>query len=148
LRSFAASLLAIVLVLQALPVSAQNADMAATARQWGLLGTWAVDCAKPASRSNGYLSFVTRSRGVFHDRDFGDIQESSRVLAVRATGSGRLAVTIEYKNISQTGVIEFLKGPDGRKRAMLSHDTKGNYSIKDGIVLAANRPSLWQARCR
>src|SRR6187431_204849 len=69
--------LALVLVALAAPVhAAQAQSIAETLSRWGLLGTWALDCSKPASSSNGNLSYATRRAGqVSHERDFGDRQD-------------------------------------------------------------------------
>ena len=53
-----------------------------TASEWGLLGTWRIDCSTPVSRSNGDSRYVVREGKLFLDREFGDAasRDSSLVM--------------------------------------------------------------------
>ena len=87
--------LALVLVALAAPVhAAQAQSIAETLSRWGLLGTWALDCSKPASSSNGYLSYAIRRAGqVSHERDFGDRQDVNEVQQARLVLGGALELS-------------------------------------------------------
>ncbi len=119
-----------------------------TVARWKMLGTWALECSKPPSRDNTYENFVKRGTNVFLERNGGDYKDSNRVLAASITPEGLLELRIEFKAFSQTRVNVFVKGPDGRKRAMTNHDTKGSYSVKDGKFVSSNNQTSWMTRCR
>ncbi len=119
-----------------------------TLGRWGMLGTWALDCSQPPSRSNGYLSYVAKQGGAFHEREFGDARDSSRILSARMTANGLLEVRIDYTSISQIRDISFFKAGDGRIRSMSNRIVNGEYSIKDGNFVSNGNPSPWQIRCR
>src|SRR5258708_36957976 len=64
-----------------LEVSAET--VAQTARKWGLIGPWSLDCSLPPDRNKGTVfTYVTASGGrVMHRRNFGDGTVESEVIA-------------------------------------------------------------------
>jgi hypothetical protein len=138
---------AIVAVL-ALPDGARAADVAETVRQWGLLGTWALDCGRPPARANTYETFVRRGGNVFLDRNGGDYKDSSRISSAAISPKGLLELRIEFTSLSQTRVNVLAKGTDGRKRIITNHDTKGSYTVKDGKFLSNDAQAPWLTRCK
>lgn len=40
------------------------------------------------------------------------------------------------------------QGPNGRKRTMTNHDTKGAYTVKNGKFLSNDSPTPWMTRSR
>jgi hypothetical protein len=125
--------------------------VAETASKWGLLGTWKLDCAAPASGSNVALSYVVRGGRLFHDRDGGaskQYTDSNQVASARVNPDGTLEVTIPFASLSQTRQIAFIRGADGRIRVLYNKNVDtGEYSIKGGAFTSDGRLSAWQSRC-
>ena len=129
--------------------ASQAQTVAETASKWGLLGTWRLDCSKPASRSDGDLKYVVRGGKLFHDREFGDARDSSSVMAATRKADGSIEIVVNFVSVSQTRQFSLMKGSDGRIRALSSRDVNTNqYSIKGGKFTANGNPSPWQTRCR
>ncbi len=123
--------------------------VAQTASRWGLLGSWKLDCSKPASRSNGDLQYVVRGGKLFHDREFGDARDSSSVMSATTKADGSITLVVSFVSFSQTRQFSFIKGSDGRIRAISNRNVDTNeYSIKDGKFTANGNDTPWQARCR
>jgi hypothetical protein len=119
-----------------------------TLRKWGLLGTWALDCSQPPSRQNSHLTYrATRDGRASHDRAFGDTQDANEVLASTIAADGSLTLRVRFPSLSQTREFSFIKGADGRIRAM-SNRAGGDYSVKNGKFISNGLPTPWQTRCR
>jgi hypothetical protein len=118
---------------------------------WGLLGTWALDCGQSASRQNGYLSYVIKSGGrVSHERDFGDLRDANQVLGATIHSNGSLELTVHFKMTSppQSRTFSFVKGSDGRIRAITNSRVDGTeQTIRDGRFTANGNTTPWQTRC-
>jgi len=120
-----------------------------TLRTWGLLGTWALDCTKPPSGSNGYLSYVVRSGKVAHDREFGDRRDSNDVQQARTGVGGTLDLVVHFPTLNQTRKYTMLMGSDRRIRAMSNSRIDGtDQSIRDGKFIHNGALTPWQTRCR
>jgi hypothetical protein len=121
-----------------------------TLRRWGLLGTWAIDCSKPASGSNGYLVYVADSGGkVSHNREFGDRRDTNTVEKARTGRGGALELTVNFPGLSQSRKFTLMMGADGRIRAMANSKADGTEpTIKDGKFTANGQDTPWQTRCR
>ncbi len=128
---------------------ARAATTAETLAQWGLLGTWALDCSQPASSSNGYLTYRAAGTGkVFHTRDFGSRQDSNEVVEATIGRDGMLGLVIHFPALAQTRKFVLMKGPDGRVRAMSNSTVEGaEQTIRDGRFTFNNQPTPWQVRC-
>ena len=125
------------------PLSADPLDIV---RDWNLLGTFAVNCAKPPAPDNAYASYVQRDAAVFLDRDVGSNQDSLVIVDAAALPGGTISIVIDFgKTGKRTNTLA--KDADGRIRAMANHDAKGRFSVRDGVVLSLKRPTPWQERC-
>ncbi len=73
-----------------LEVSAET--VAQTARRWGLIGPWSLDCSLPPVRNKGtVLAYVIASGGrVLHRRNFGDGTDESEVVTAEVSEDGML----------------------------------------------------------
>jgi hypothetical protein len=116
------------------------------ASAWGLLGTWAVDCGRPPSRSNAHLSYIREGQAVVHRRDFGDTMDEHAVIATRLLPDTSLEIVIDLSSLSQVRTVVFKRVGERSMRAMANRDAAGNYSIKEGR-LPDGRPSAVQFRC-
>lgn len=131
------------LIAMAAPASADVLDVV---RDWNLLGTWAMNCAKPPAPANAYASYVQRDTAVFLDRDVGSNQDSLAIVDASALPDGTISIVIDFgKTGTRTNVLA--KDGDDRIRAMANHDSKGQFSVRNGVVLALKRPTPWQERC-
>jgi hypothetical protein len=127
------------------PASAQG--VADTLERWGLLGTWAIDCTRPPSRTNVHLSYVKSGQGsVRHGRDFGKYRDSREVLAATDTLDGMIEVVAEFSLGARRW--SFRKGPDGRIRVMSNSRADGtNVTVKDGRFVMGGKATPWLRRC-
>jgi hypothetical protein len=145
IRLFAVVLLAIL----AAPEASLAQTVADTASKWGLLGTWRLDCSQSPSRSDGELKYVVRGGKLFHDREFGDARDSSPVMSATRKTDGSLELVVNFVSLSQTRQFSFMKGSDGRIRAISNRNVDTNeYSIKDGKFTSNGNSPPWQTRCR
>ena len=137
-----------VAVLLALVATARpsSADLLDIIRDWNLLGTFAVNCAKPPAPDNAYASYVQRDAAMFLDRDVGSNQDSLAIVDASVLADDTVAIVIDFgKTGPRTNILA--KDADGRIRAMANHDAKGRFSVRDGVVLSLKRPTPWQERC-
>jgi hypothetical protein len=139
---------AIFLVTLGVPASASAQSIADVMEQWGLVGTWAVNCHLPPSRTNGMHSTYTRQLGGNVDvrRDFGDSRynDVSQVISARVQADGMLEVTVDPR---QVFTYVLFKGADGRIRSMTGRLGSGEYTVRDGKFVASGAPTPWQSRC-
>ncbi len=72
--------------------------LAATVERWGLLGSWAVDCAARPDRDKGaLLTYELRKDGrVMYRRDFGDAKDESEVVSATVNAEGLLSNVMVY----------------------------------------------------
>jgi hypothetical protein len=148
----AASIRLLGLLLAAGVLLAQGAaaqSVADTATRWGLIGTWSVDCSKPASGSNGHLIYLVRAGKVVHERDFGDRRDTNDVQQARTGIGGALDLVVHFPALNQTRKFTMMMGPDRRIRAVANSRIDGtDQTIKDGKFTANGATTPWQSRCR
>lgn len=131
------------LIATAAPSSAGVID---AVRDWNLLGTWAANCAKPPAPDNAYASYVQRNNAVFLDRDVGSNQDSLAIVEASTRPDGTISIVIDFgKSGTRTNVLT--KDGEDRIRAIANHNSRGQFSVRNGIVLALKRPTPWQERC-
>jgi hypothetical protein len=122
---------------------------AETASSWGLIGSWRVDCRQPPSRTNDQQTFVVRARKLFLDRKFGDRRDSNAVVLATIASDGGIVLTLKFDCCSETHQWEYIKGGDGRMRAIFNKNLdNGEYSIRDSKYTANGKDTFWYARCR
>jgi hypothetical protein len=123
--------------------------VASVAEQWGLLGTWRLDCSAPPSRADVDFTFAVRAGQLFHDRDWGDGSDSSPVLSASATNDGGFEVLVRFDSLKQTRQWAYIKGGDGRIRTVSNRNVDTDeYSIRDGHFTANGNTTAWQTHCR
>ncbi len=137
---------AVVLALMAM-IAPSSADVFDVVRDWNLLGTWATDCSKLPAPDNPYATYVQRESAVFLDRDVGSNRDSLAIVDASARHDGTIAIVIAFERPRQHRTNVLAKGADGRIRAMSNHDSKGKFSVRNGVVLNLKRPTPWQERC-
>ena len=130
-----------------LEVSAET--VAQTARKWGLIGAWSLDCSLPPDRNKGtVLAYVIASDGrVLHRRNFGESTDQSEVIAAEVSKGGMLNLRVFFPSLKQTREYGLVMQSDGTIRAMYNRSQKGEYTIRDGKFTANGNPTPPQHKC-
>ncbi len=129
---------------------ARGETVAESMARWGLIGTWAMDCSRPPSRSNVHLSYVARGEGrVFHERNFGGQRDSSReIRAASLKPGGLIELVADFGTIVGTRKWTMMKGADGRIRTLANSKVDGtDATVRDGRLVAGGAETGWQTRC-
>ena len=123
--------------------------LAATVEQWGLLGSWAVDCAARPDRDKGaLLTYEIRKDGrVMYRRNFGEARDENEVVSATVNAEGLLNVMVYFPSLHQTREFGLLLANDGSLRAIYNRSERGEYTIKDGKFVATGAPTPIQQRC-
>jgi hypothetical protein len=123
--------------------------VAQTARQWGLIGPWSLDCTLKPDRNRGtVLAYeIAPDDRVVHRRNFGDTTDEGEVVTAEVTRDGMLNLRVFFPSIKQTREYGIIKQPDGTIRAMYNRNQKEEYTIKDGKFTANGKPTPVQHRC-
>ena len=134
----------------ALAHGAAAQSVADTVSKWGLIGTWSLDCSKPASSANGYLTYVVRGAGkVAHERNFGDRRDTNDVQQARTGIGGTLDLVVHFPGLNQTRKYTMMMASDRRIRALANSRIDGTeQTIKDGKFTSGGATTPWQSRCR
>jgi hypothetical protein len=130
-----------------LEVSAET--VAQTARNWGLIGSWSLDCSLPADRNKGtVLVYVVASGGrVLHRRNFGNSTDENEVVTAEVSGNGMLNLRVFFPSLKQMREYGLVMQPGGTIRATYNRSQKGEYSIRDGKFTANGKPTPPQHKC-
>lgn len=123
--------------------------LAATVEQWGLLGSWAVDCAARPDRDKGaLLTYEIRKDGrVMYRRNFGEAKDENEVVSATVNAEGLLDVMVFFPALHQTREFGLLLQKDGSLRAIYNRSERGEYTIRDGKYVATGAPTPAQQRC-
>jgi hypothetical protein len=132
-----------------LTAGASAETVAQTARKWGLIGPWAVDCSlKPDRGSGAVLAYeIAPGDRVVHRRNFGNARDENEVVTADVSSDGTLNLRVFFPGLKQTRQYGLMKQPDGSMRAMYNHDQKDVYTIKDGKFTADGNTTPLQHKC-
>jgi hypothetical protein len=133
----------------ALTSSAAAEPLAMTVEQWGLLGSWAVDCTLRPDRDKGaVLTYEVRADGrVMYRRNFGDARDESEVVSATINAEGLLNVMVYFPSLHQTREFGLLLQKDGGLRAIYNRSERGEYTIRDGKYVKTGEATPAQRRC-
>ena len=133
-----------------LTLNASAETVAQTAREWGLIGPWSLDCSLQPDRGKGtVLAYeITGDDRVVHRRSFGDSTDESEVVSAEVSGDGMLNLRVYFPSLKQTREYGLMMLPDGTMRAIYNRNQKGEYTIKDGRFTANGNPTPPQHKCR
>jgi hypothetical protein len=133
-----------------LMLDASAETVAQTARQWGLIGPWSLDCSLPPDKNKGTVLAYEIAPGdrVVHRRNFGDSTDEGEVIAAEVSGDGVLNLRVFFPSLKQTREYGIIKQPDGTIRAMYNRNQKREYTIKDGKFTANGNPTPAQHKCK
>jgi len=133
----------------ALTSLAHAESLAATVEQWGLLGSWSVDCTLPPDRDKGtVLTYeITRDGRVMYRRNFGDAKDENEVVSATVNAEGLLNLMVFFPSLHQTREFGVILTRDGGLRAIYNRSERGEYTIRDGKYVKTGAPTLAQQRC-
>jgi hypothetical protein len=123
---------------------------AETARKWGLIGRWSLDCALAPDHDRGaVLAYEVADDGrLVYRRDFGDSADSADVIAAEISADKLLNLRVFFPKLKQTREYGLRMQPDGSIRAFYNRDQKGNYSIRNGLFSANGKPTPPNYKCK
>nr|WP_249149085.1 hypothetical protein [Bradyrhizobium manausense] len=128
---------------------ARAETLAETVEHWGLLGSWAVDCAARPDRDRGArLTYEIQKDGrVMYRRNFGDVRDENEVVSAAVDAEGQLNVMVYFPALQQTREFGLLLTNEGSLRAIYNRSERGEYTIRDGKYVRTGAPTLEQQRC-
>lgn len=127
----------------------RSADVATTFESWGLMGTWAGNCAAPPGRDNTFYTFVRRDHGVFLDRDGAGFKDSSPIsqAAIRPDGMVEYHVTFGQGRSQVIQVNTYARRPDGRIRIFFNRRIDGPVTVDNGRLMPSGEETSWREKC-
>jgi hypothetical protein len=133
----------------ALTLDASAETVADTARAWGLIGPWSLDCSVPPDRGKGAVLAYEIASGdrVIHRRNFGDATDESDVVAAAVSDDGMLNLRVFFPKLKQTREYGFAMQADGSMRAIYNRNQRNEYTIRDGKFTANGNPTPSQHKC-
>ena len=134
-----------VLVLAQSGASAQ-ATTGATLTQWGLAGTWSLDCGTPPSQQNYHLSFTVGVAGrAFYAPQFGAAPDPAEIESAKILPDRTIELIIKF---SEPRRYVFASANDGRAiRTIVSQKVGGEYAVRDGKYVPQGSDTVWIKRC-
>jgi hypothetical protein len=110
-------------------------------QQFGLFGTWASDCGRPATPSNPRVSITTPSAGlVLEDHNLGPDFSVNRysVLSAERVSASSISVQVIFQPGTEAEERQKLvfSVRDNTRRTMFNEGDGGTVRVKDGIALA------------
>jgi hypothetical protein len=119
-------------------------------QQFGLFGTWAIDCAQAASPANPHVSVTTPSAGlVLEQHDLGQGVNHYKTLSAERLSGERLSVEVIFQPgtaAEERQRLVFLVRK-GTRRTMFNQPEGGAVRVKDGIALAHGRKTPVLHKC-
>ena len=109
--------------------------------QFGLFGTWAVDCKQIASPENPHVNITTPSPGlILEDHDLGEGSAVNRysILSAEKLSANRLAVQVIFQPGKDTEERQQLVWAvhDRTLRTLFNQPQDGPVRVKDGVAVA------------
>ncbi|HXP77628.1 MAG TPA: hypothetical protein VN823_26075 [Stellaceae bacterium] len=133
----------------AAPCFATESPVPGVLKQFGLLGTWAIDCAQPASADNEYSIYAVSASGeatlsYARGEPYRDIVYAIRTAERAATD--RLALQVLHMPERIPVDLVLLKEGDA-VRVWSSHTSDGRMLVIDGIITGDGKQSPRFRRC-
>jgi hypothetical protein len=116
--------------------------------EFGLLGSWARDCSKPASPQTPRILYAaTSDGGVRRELVEGSAPGGTGTAFVAASRLAPDQLEVDYPYQDRT-VHLVLEMRDGKHRGLRSWIDGGAPIMEDGVVLANNRHAPWLEKCK
>jgi len=144
---------ALVLVVWLLPPNdAGAASVEDLFEQFGLFGTWATDCAKPATPANPHVIITHPSAGlVLEDHDLGPDFAINRysVLSAEQVSATNLSVSVIFQPGTEAEERQKLifAVRDNTRRTLFNQADGGEVRVKNGVALARGKKTPLLQRC-
>jgi hypothetical protein len=135
-----------------LPPGANAESVDELFQQFGLFGTWATDCSRPATPSNPRVSITTPSAGlVLEDHNLGPDFSINRysVLSAERVSASSISVEVIFQPGTQVEERQKLifSVRDNTRRTMFNEGDGGTVRVKDGIALARGSKTPLLRKC-
>ena len=134
------------------PPSANATSVDEMFQQFGLFGTWASDCGRPATPSNPRVSITTPSTGlVLEDHNLGPDFSVNRysVLSAERVSASSISVQVIFQPGTEAEERQKLvfSVRDNTRRTMFNEGDGGTVRVKDGIALARGSRTPLLRKC-
>ena len=133
--------------------AARAQSVARTAQEFGLTGTWAIDCGKPASRDNIQVTYAREGNELILARDGGgDARDSLLIRSARLLAPD-LIETVErnrdmpLKDAEATEMTVVLRKTGGKIRIWKT-TAAGMTLVDEGKVVGTGTTGLAMAKCK
>ena len=142
----------VIVQLLLLTVLAHAQSVASVVKEFGLFGSWAIDCRQPPSPTNAYADFSLTSRGAIELRDdFGpDFDDMIyRIVDAKRVGQFRLSLRQLLTTDGQIVLDTVMLRAAGRIRNWSSRLADGSsILVENGLIpLAKEQETGWMTRC-
>lgn len=141
-----------VAALVALPEIANAASVQEVFQEFGLFGTWAMDCNSPATPGNPHVSITTPSAGlVLEDHDLGPDFAVNRysVLSAEPMSQTNVSVQVIFQpgtTVEERQNLVFAVGNNTR-RTIFNQSDGGAIRVKDGVAVARGSKTPLLRKC-
>jgi len=116
------------------------------AADWGLLGSWAVDCQGRPSNENPYYRYVMYGDSLLLRRDTWT-RDENKVIAASITDGGDIELVTEYKAFSVVMTSRYAKDNADQFHSVSNRDQNGVYTIQDGKLTRTGSSAPVMTRC-
>lgn len=130
--------------------SAGAETVAQTVRQWGLIGSWALDCSlRPGRDQNAVLDYEIAGDGrVLLRRNTGEASDENEVVSADLGRDGLLNLRVYFPGLKQTREYGLMLQRDGAMRAIYNRTLKDEYTIRDGKFVGDGKPTPSHHKCK
>jgi hypothetical protein len=128
-------------------ITAPSTDIAGLFKQFGLTGSWSINCADRRP-STWEIRFVEQRGKVFQVHSNGRDENRYEILEATQLAPDRLRVRVRFTNIENDDLQthEWVVR-DGRSRTYSNISDKRGPVVADGIIITAKRETPWIERC-
>jgi hypothetical protein len=136
--------------------TAKAQSVADTIAEFGLVGTWAADCAQPASTGNFLTVYAIKSSGevsrTYYDQP-DHIYNNYKITSAKRQASDMLSYeqVWDFKgspaNIAGDRVQVLLNMADNKFQIVSSKGSDGSFFVKDRKYPGSGDESPWQLKC-
>ena len=138
--------LAAALAFVASAASAQTPESAV--KEFGLLGTWAADCTKPAAKDNIHSRYEAKDGQVLNLHDAGPdfVEEAYTVRGAKADGTDRLALSTVSRAGRQAEIV--LRRIGDKMQVWRVTAADGFQPVNEGKYIVTDAPIPALSRCK
>jgi hypothetical protein len=137
--------------------TANAQSVADTVAEFGLIGTWATDCAQPASSSNYLAIYAIKPSGevsrTYYDAP-GHVLSIYKITSAKRQAPGMLSYEQVWDfagspaNIAGNRMQVLLNMVDNKIQIVSSQGSDGSFFVKDRKFPGSGDESPWQSRCQ